>query len=543
MSVFKKLTDAFSTDKPATSGERDQVIRETTKKTRLMKDQEWIKNKGDDSQNTSVDVNYGKKALNPVKAEGNPFRDSTGSSKVTPTKRGDTLDGRKSGSTTDLRKAPWTSSQEKLTRDKESTDVTSPSRKYSSSDRLNRLSTGNSDDLPKMTIVSSETKFDTPSSKRPQTRPSPDGQVTTQDKTSTTPILKWDNKKDETLPNVNTSKPSTLERKSVKTPTKSEPLIDLTPTTQKTSKGSSDILPKVESKSLIDLSVTSDKTNESRNSGDWGNTNSYTTSTKTTFDPKAGSDDWTTITSSTTSSTKSSIDNTPKKPSRNSGDWEKTNSYTTSTKTTFDPNSGSDDWTNITSSTTSSTKSSIDNTPKKSRSTSEKDLLNDESPYKSPTSYTKTSKTYSYNSNNDQSPAVDEPYSSRSSYKENSPYDDDESSSYQSSNYSLPKPRSSSSSLSDGKSPAQVITLTTAYTSAGQTTKDKNVCSQCYKPFNGDPKMILEDLNINCHASCLKCQICNRSLEDLSAGDNLWVHHHTVHCERCYDNAKAQLGY
>ncbi|XP_055492745.1 sciellin isoform X4 [Leucoraja erinacea] len=543
MSVFKKLTDAFSTDKPATSGERDQVIRETTKKTRLMKDQEWIKNKGDDSQNTSVDVNYGKKALNPVKAEGNPFRDSTGSSKVTPTKRGDTLDGRKSGSTTDLRKAPWTSSQEKLTsgsstdlrkapwtssqekltRDKESTDVTSPSRKYSSSDRLNRLSTGNSDDLPKMTIVSSETKFDTPSSKRP--------------------ILKWDNKKDETLPNVNTSKPSTLERKSVKTPTKSEPLIDLTPTTQKTSKGSSDILPKVESKSLIDLSVTSDKTNESRNSGDWGNTNSYTTSTKTTFDPKAGSDDWTTITSSTTSSTKSSIDNTPKKPSRNSGDWEKTNSYTTSTKTTFDPNSGSDDWTNITSSTTSSTKSSIDNTPKKSRSTSEKDLLNDESPYKSPTSYTKTSKTYSYNSNNDQSPAVDEPYSSRSSYKENSPYDDDESSSYQSSNYSLPKPRSSSSSLSDGKSPAQVITLTTAYTSAGQTTKDKNVCSQCYKPFNGDPKMILEDLNINCHASCLKCQICNRSLEDLSAGDNLWVHHHTVHCERCYDNAKAQLGY
>ncbi|XP_032878849.1 sciellin isoform X6 [Amblyraja radiata] len=492
MSVFKKISDAFNNDKPATSGERDQVIRETTKKTRLMRDQEWIKNKGDDSQNPSVDVNYGKKALNPVKADGNPFRDSTGSSKVTPTKRGDTLDGRKSGSTTDLHKSPWTSSQEKLTRDKESTVVTSPTKKYSSSDRLNRLSTGNSDDLPKMTIVSSETKVDTPTSKRPQTRPSPDGQVTTQDKTSTTPILKRDNKKDETLPNVNTSKTSTLERKSVKTPTKNESLIDLTPTTQKTSKGSSDTLPKVESKSLIDLSVTSDKTNESRNSGDWGNTNSYTTSTKTTFDPNPGSDDWTTITSSTTSSTKSSFDDTPKKSS----------------------------------------------------STNEKDLLNDESPYKSPTSYTKTSKTYSYNSKNDQSPAVDEPYSSRSSYKENSPpYDDDESSSYQSSNYSLPKPRSSSSSLSDGKSPAQVITLTTAYTSAGQTTKDKNVCSQCYKPFNGDPKMILEDLNINCHASCLKCQICNRSLEDLSAGDNLWVHHHTVHCERCYDNAKAQLGY
>lgn len=33
---------------------------------------------------------------------------------------------------------------------------------------------------------------------------------------------------------------------------------------------------------------------------------------------------------------------------------------------------------------------------------------------------------------------------------------------------------------------------------------EKDLCTHCHKPFNGDAKMILEDIKINCHASCFK---------------------------------------
>lgn len=33
---------------------------------------------------------------------------------------------------------------------------------------------------------------------------------------------------------------------------------------------------------------------------------------------------------------------------------------------------------------------------------------------------------------------------------------------------------------------------------------EKDLCTSCHKPFNGDAKMILDDMKINCHASCFK---------------------------------------
>lgn len=33
---------------------------------------------------------------------------------------------------------------------------------------------------------------------------------------------------------------------------------------------------------------------------------------------------------------------------------------------------------------------------------------------------------------------------------------------------------------------------------------EKDLCTHCRKPFNGEAKMILDDMKINCHASCFK---------------------------------------
>ncbi|XP_072883789.1 sciellin isoform X7 [Hemitrygon akajei] len=543
MSFFNKLSKAFTDDKSSTSDERDQAIRETKKKTRLLNDGEWIKNtQSDNSQNASADVNYGKSALSRVKSEESLNRDSTGPSKVTTTKS-DTIDGRK--------------------RDSDTTNLNSPTKKYPSLDRYSRNNSYKTeetttttyqfktDELPKMTIVTSETKTESPTNKSAQSRSSPDGQVKTPENTSSKTNLKWDSKKDETP--GSTSKTSTLEQDtSKKNNSKTEPLIDLTPSTEKPKTRSSDYTSKYGSKSLIDLSDPPEKTNDRMPSTPPPTPEKISSLIDLTpptipEKPKRSSGDWDTITSSTTTSSKATFD--PSSKSRSSGDRDTTySSTTTSTKSTFSPTSRSpsnNDWEPISPSTTTSTKATYDRDTKPTRSTNEQDLHNDESGYKSPTSYTKTSRNFSSKSDGGRSPSSDEyQYNSRSSYKENSlPSDDDESSGYRSPGYSLQRNWSSSSSLSDGKNPAKVITMTTNYTSAGQTTKDKNVCSQCYKPFNNSPKMILDDLNINCHASCFKCQICNRSLENLNAGDSLWVHHRTVHCESCYDRAKAQLGY
>ncbi|XP_078402085.1 sciellin isoform X5 [Cetorhinus maximus] len=621
MSIFRKLADSFSDAKTARADEdRDQVIREAKKRTRLLNDGDWIKSKPEESQ------------------------DLSNTSNLRSTTKSDTIDGRKrdTGSTTDLSKIQRAStldrptryrtvlcvsssesahglhenvmlsrhrSEEILNRNTGSADI-SPTSKYSSLERNTRTTSYKINDLPKMTIISSETKLESPTSKGIQSRPSPDGQVTTQEKSPTKTILKWGSQKDVTSGSSYVPKTSTLERNTTKTSTKAEPegLIDLTPTTETTSKGS-DFISRVGSKSLIDLSFTPEKTStgspvatpttpvrtsslielspslpakSKRNSGEWDNTgystttstkttfdptsrksrnagdkdesNSYTvTSTKSTFNPKNSSGDWDELNSYTTTSTKTTFN---PRNSSNSEDWGNANSYTTtSTKTIFDPNSRaprrSGDWENTSSTTTTITKTSPDPILKSSSSTSKQALPEDESSaYKSPTSYTKTSRTSSSSSLNDKSPVVEsERYNSRSSYKENSPPtqqtsdDDDAPPSYRPQSYTPQKNSYCSSSLSDGKIPAKVISLTTAFTSAQQRSTEKNLCSQCYKPINQGAKMILEELNINCHAACFKCQICNSSLENLSAGDNFWVHHRTVHCEPCYDKLKMQRSY
>ncbi|XP_077071861.1 sciellin isoform X2 [Siphateles boraxobius] len=77
-------------------------------------------------------------------------------------------------------------------------------------------------------------------------------------------------------------------------------------------------------------------------------------------------------------------------------------------------------------------------------------------------------------------------------------------------------------------------TSTTVYTSPERTVSSKDICTYCQKNMFTDEKMILDDMNINCHARCFKCGVCNASLGHLKAGDSLWVYRRSIYCESCF---------
>ncbi|XDV30953.1 hypothetical protein PO909_033767 [Leuciscus waleckii] len=77
-------------------------------------------------------------------------------------------------------------------------------------------------------------------------------------------------------------------------------------------------------------------------------------------------------------------------------------------------------------------------------------------------------------------------------------------------------------------------TSTTVYTTPERTVSSKDICTYCQKNMFTDEKMILDDMNINCHARCFKCGVCNSSLGHLKAGDSLWVYRRAIYCESCF---------
>ncbi|XP_015685171.1 sciellin-like, partial [Protobothrops mucrosquamatus] len=72
---------------------------------------------------------------------------------------------------------------------------------------------------------------------------------------------------------------------------------------------------------------------------------------------------------------------------------------------------------------------------------------------------------------------------------------------------------------------------------------DKELCTYCRKPLGTNTKMILEALKICCHATCFKCEICKTTLENLEAGDSIWIYKNIVHCSPCYSKVKATWTY
>ncbi|XP_009983054.1 PREDICTED: sciellin, partial [Tauraco erythrolophus] len=81
-------------------------------------------------------------------------------------------------------------------------------------------------------------------------------------------------------------------------------------------------------------------------------------------------------------------------------------------------------------------------------------------------------------------------------------------------------------------------TIKTVYSTSDRSIIGKDICTYCRKPLGIDAKMILDALQICCHSTCFKCEVCKRPLEDLKAGDSIWIYRQTVHCEPCYSKVK-----
>lgn len=86
-------------------------------------------------------------------------------------------------------------------------------------------------------------------------------------------------------------------------------------------------------------------------------------------------------------------------------------------------------------------------------------------------------------------------------------------------------------------------TIKTVYSTSDQSIIGKDICTYCRKPLGIDAKMILDALQICCHSTCFKCEVCKRPLEDLKAGDSVWIYRQTVHCEPCYSKIKEKWIY
>ncbi|NXJ03365.1 SCEL protein, partial [Odontophorus gujanensis] len=84
-------------------------------------------------------------------------------------------------------------------------------------------------------------------------------------------------------------------------------------------------------------------------------------------------------------------------------------------------------------------------------------------------------------------------------------------------------------------------TIKTVYSTSDQSIIGKDICTYCRKPLGIDAKMILDALQICCHSTCFKCEVCKRPLEDLKAGDSVWIYRQTVHCEPCYSKIKGKM--
>ncbi|XP_040281266.1 sciellin isoform X2 [Bufo bufo] len=82
--------------------------------------------------------------------------------------------------------------------------------------------------------------------------------------------------------------------------------------------------------------------------------------------------------------------------------------------------------------------------------------------------------------------------------------------------------------------------IKTVYSTSDRSGIEKDVCTYCRKSLGLEAKMILKELNICCHATCFKCEACSGSLENLKAGDSMWIFKQTIHCEPCYFAAREK---
>ncbi|XP_066872849.1 sciellin [Kogia breviceps] len=82
--------------------------------------------------------------------------------------------------------------------------------------------------------------------------------------------------------------------------------------------------------------------------------------------------------------------------------------------------------------------------------------------------------------------------------------------------------------------------IQTVYSTSDRSVIEMDICTYCRKPLGTEAKMILDELQICCHSTCFKCEICKQPLENLQAGDSIWIYRQTIHCEPCYSQVVAK---
>ncbi|XP_077014601.1 sciellin isoform X10 [Tamandua tetradactyla] len=82
--------------------------------------------------------------------------------------------------------------------------------------------------------------------------------------------------------------------------------------------------------------------------------------------------------------------------------------------------------------------------------------------------------------------------------------------------------------------------IQTVYSTSDRSVIERDMCTYCRKPLGTETKMILDELQICCHSTCFKCEICKQPLENLQAGDSIWIYKQTIHCEPCYSKVMAK---
>ncbi|XP_057350591.1 sciellin isoform X2 [Manis pentadactyla] len=82
--------------------------------------------------------------------------------------------------------------------------------------------------------------------------------------------------------------------------------------------------------------------------------------------------------------------------------------------------------------------------------------------------------------------------------------------------------------------------IQTVYSTSDRSIIERDMCTYCRKPLGTETKMILDELQICCHSTCFKCEICKQPLENLQAGDSIWIYRQTIHCEPCYSKVMAK---
>ncbi|XP_063744123.1 sciellin isoform X3 [Eleginops maclovinus] len=126
-------------------------------------------------------------------------------------------------------------------------------------------------------------------------------------------------------------------------------------------------------------------------------------------------------------------------------------------------------------------------------------------------------------------------YSSDKSYSYSKPNSSYEYTSISSPTSYTSKTYRSSSRSDDVSDSVYSSSMKSVYGAPERTVLEKDLCTYCRKPFTGDAKMVLDDMKINCHITCFKCEVCNSNMGYMKAGDSMWIYKRMVHCENCFE--------